>query len=738
MQFFRLLHRQTKSESDVSTLLFQPGSSAPVFVPFHASLPSFDPTRELYTSPIDELNVRIIELESQLVHLLDERSAFEHDLADYRKDLLHVRTELYTQMLASARQQQRGMDDFRTIQELETRHQRFCTLLVDIGIPRTTCQRSGSPDDILVNAIRDAANDNTTLLARLKPIITDERTPEHYQSALNLTLSVRKELKSQQKRSKFWKRLAQEDDLRANIITPSPSDISSIRQDLSPERQNALDALMARRHVTRHPEITEVDVFGSQQRASTLDTLASSLASRPRRSIPDDSKFSSSFSSSSASSTSGANFSHFSGISRIPRDSTTETPTVPSRHPSSLSASLRRSSRDSSHSIVLGSINLNISRSSSIDPTLPEELTSPEAGPPSTVTYSQDLLQNSRRASQGHRRVTSTSSRRSVPSRSGRSSFRLSTFSPIRGYRSGPMKGPDSDISGSTTIDAPSFHTPDTMMRLSDLATGNKSDSDTPASSEVTRSEDTPFNDARVLPKFGVDTPLSPTDLEPQVSSTPLDYSAACNLLGVDKRSHDAQFVEHLDCDISMSISSSASESSAHARDGHDHAHTGSGTGTIQIDESEDSLFTTSASSLSTSDIPAPTTPPTPSPSPALDFNPTSPTGTGSCKTSIGRSMLPVLAKHLRRLSSLSRTSPDRERLVEKLRGLRSLSRSRSRSSSGPGSSPVNMWRGSPTRSVSSRSDNITPSPSPIKGSGIPVLQRRMTIRARRTSVRKV
>ena len=419
MQFFRLLHRQTKSEGDVSTLLFPQGSAgvtAPVFVPLQGSLPSFDPTRELYGSPTDpvqsptdpdptdELNARIIGLEAQLVHLQDERSTLEQDLVDYRVDLLHARTELYSEMLCGARHQQRAMDDFRTIQKLEARHQRFCTLLVDIGIPRSTVDRicqviqsgNGAPDDILVDAIKNASNDDSTLLARLKPIVTDERTPEHYQSALNLTLSIRKQLKSQKKMSKFWKKLAQEDDRHASTITPSPSDISSIRQELSPERQNALDALIARRRAARYSENTEGDVFGGQRRESALETLVSSLASRPRRSIQEDLRLSSSFSSSSASSTSTTYLSYISCLSRIPREATTETPTIPSRLPSTLSTSLRRSSRSASQSIVLGNISLNVSRTSSIDPTLPEETeqdTNPDTGPASTVTQSQDLLQ---------------------------------------------------------------------------------------------------------------------------------------------------------------------------------------------------------------------------------------------------------------------------------------------------------------------------------------------------------
>lgn len=41
--------------------------------------------------------------------------------------------------------------------------------------------------------------------------------------------------------------MAQEGGLNADVITPSPSDVSSIRELLSPERQKAVDALIARR-----------------------------------------------------------------------------------------------------------------------------------------------------------------------------------------------------------------------------------------------------------------------------------------------------------------------------------------------------------------------------------------------------------------------------------------------------------------------------------------------------------
>ena len=129
---------------------------------------------------VDKLNAWMIELDAQPVHFQSQHSALDQGLVD-------LRAELYSEMLRSARRQQRTMDDFRTIQKFEARHQRFCTLLVDIGISPSTvdliCQviqsGNGSPENILVDDIKDASNDDTTLLARLQPIITVERTPEH-------------------------------------------------------------------------------------------------------------------------------------------------------------------------------------------------------------------------------------------------------------------------------------------------------------------------------------------------------------------------------------------------------------------------------------------------------------------------------------------------------------------------------------------------------------------------------
>ncbi|KAF9471176.1 hypothetical protein BDN70DRAFT_939130 [Pholiota conissans] len=69
---------------------------------------------------------------------------------------------------------------------------------------------------------------------------------DEYTNALRLTLATRKELREQKKATKFWKQQASS-FAELELITPSISTISSIRETLPAERQTALHALVVRR-----------------------------------------------------------------------------------------------------------------------------------------------------------------------------------------------------------------------------------------------------------------------------------------------------------------------------------------------------------------------------------------------------------------------------------------------------------------------------------------------------------
>jgi len=397
---FRLLHRRTRSEGDVSHMVSSPppsaglscstefrqiqydrpassslinGSAAPVFVSLEASLPSFDPT-QLYqprqTRPLDTHTGNYIhQSESDAFRLRQTNSELAADLADVTNDLSQTRNELYTEMTKLARFQHqlaRGMDH---IQKLESRFQRLAGLLVDIGIPYFTVQRIsdaldsnlGTADHILVDAIGDAIHDPEALLSSLKPAVIGHPVLEQYQSALHMTLSVRRKVRAQKKVSKFWKRLAQEDDRYTDTVTPSSSDISSVREPLTPARQQAVDSLIARRREANAGSARYVFGGASVQGGLVIPVSASDVGSAE-----------------TSASGSTVQLQH----------------TPPSRARFSISELRRRSTP-----VVLGDIDLNISQSSDGPPEVESEPEDPErdefddqnARP--TATLSQDLIQ---------------------------------------------------------------------------------------------------------------------------------------------------------------------------------------------------------------------------------------------------------------------------------------------------------------------------------------------------------
>ncbi|KAG2037443.1 hypothetical protein BDR03DRAFT_919967 [Suillus americanus] len=423
---FRLLHRRTRSEGDVSHMVSSPPSSigsscstgfrqiqcvrptssspinssaAPVFVSLEASLPSFDPAQLYQPRPTRPLDMHtgscIHQPESDASCLRQTNSELAADLADVTNDLSRTRNELYTEMTKLARFQHqlaRGMDH---IQKLESRFQRLAGLLVDIGIPYFTVQRIsdaldsdlGTADHILVDAIGDAVHDPEALLSSLKPAVIGHPVLEQYQSALHMTLSVRRKVRAQKKVSKFWKRLAQEDDRYTDTVTPSSSNISSVHEPLSPARQHAVDSLIARRREANAGSARYVFGGAFVQGGLVIPVPASDVES-------------------AASSASGSTVQ----LQHTP----------PSRARFSISELRRRST-----SVVLGDIDLNVSQSSDgppeaePEPEDPEQDGSDDQNARPTVTLSQDLIQNLNRVAlgRGHRRNSSAVSRSSIPSR---------------------------------------------------------------------------------------------------------------------------------------------------------------------------------------------------------------------------------------------------------------------------------------------------------------------------------
>ncbi|KAF8893487.1 hypothetical protein BD779DRAFT_1435987, partial [Infundibulicybe gibba] len=99
-------------------------------------------------------------------------------------------------------------------------------------------------DEALVDAIKRAATKPGSIWSKIIPTIVGHRSPEDYISAINLTLKTRKELKYTKQVAKFWKGVAKAIPDHQDTVTPSASNLSSVSEVLSQERQTAVDELL--------------------------------------------------------------------------------------------------------------------------------------------------------------------------------------------------------------------------------------------------------------------------------------------------------------------------------------------------------------------------------------------------------------------------------------------------------------------------------------------------------------
>ncbi|KZT63385.1 hypothetical protein DAEQUDRAFT_733875 [Daedalea quercina L-15889] len=169
------------------------------------------------------------------------------------------------------------------------RNHRFIELLISAGAHKPVLARAYDdvsagmdPEEALVAAIREALEKpDSPWTALLEPII-GPRTPDEYRAQVRATLDARKEVKNWRKKAKWWKGRATEVG-GVDAITPSPSDISSVVEELSEERQQALNELRERRQggKVEHAQADAAQASQQQRKESFLPIRHSSLSSHP-------------------------------------------------------------------------------------------------------------------------------------------------------------------------------------------------------------------------------------------------------------------------------------------------------------------------------------------------------------------------------------------------------------------------------------------------------------------------
>ncbi|KAF8350927.1 hypothetical protein F5887DRAFT_1069881 [Amanita rubescens] len=163
---------------------------------------------------------------------------------------LHLECERNKSLLQHLRYQSALLEDMK--QSLD-RHEHLISILSEIGlcegiITNAHSSVSEGQDSIhaIVKAIKEAAAVPGSNWAVILPAISGPRTQAEYIAALRLSLNIRKELRKCKKIAKFWKSIAQQQST-SSVVTPSVSALSSIYEKLSPERRDAVNALVERR-----------------------------------------------------------------------------------------------------------------------------------------------------------------------------------------------------------------------------------------------------------------------------------------------------------------------------------------------------------------------------------------------------------------------------------------------------------------------------------------------------------
>ena len=224
---------------------------------------------DLFASDHPSLNsprCRDVDLENVNLRRLSSAWALSHSRLVL--DLNLTQSELQLECERNQHLRQELHDQSKLLEEMKqslARHEHLVSILDEIGlcegvVTNAHMSISEGQDAVhaLIKAIREAAAVPGSNWAIILPAVSGLRTQAEYIAALHLSLNIRKELRKCKKVSKFWKTLAQR-QFTSSVVTPSVSALSSIYEKLSPERQDAVNALIERRKQERYGNLQSSD-----------------------------------------------------------------------------------------------------------------------------------------------------------------------------------------------------------------------------------------------------------------------------------------------------------------------------------------------------------------------------------------------------------------------------------------------------------------------------------------------
>ncbi|KAF5358559.1 hypothetical protein D9756_001775 [Leucocoprinus leucothites] len=248
MRFFKslsLLHRRSKSDPALTSRPSATNSAILLIGPSHEGFPidiiditaDHGPRNRPLTCP----NQRVFEVELEIQQLSHTNASLALRLTLAENQLRLTMSELYAEMHKSIHLLRQAKKDKDTIDELQKTCQQLRRTLSSFPDAASTFNLPTDPRSIDSHMETDSPHTGSSILRQ-----SDEN---HYSTALQLVLKTRQELRNCKKTALFWKRKAKTIPEHANLVTPSPSEISEVQDVLTRERMEAVNALQRRRQL---------------------------------------------------------------------------------------------------------------------------------------------------------------------------------------------------------------------------------------------------------------------------------------------------------------------------------------------------------------------------------------------------------------------------------------------------------------------------------------------------------
>ncbi|KAI0943296.1 hypothetical protein AcW1_002499 [Taiwanofungus camphoratus] len=216
-----------------------------------------------------EVNRRIPALEAALQAKQQALCTAQQTNEKLAEDVATIRASLInTQRALHAARAHPNADDRSRILAAENtalaeerlRHRRFIELMIAAGGHKPVLSQAfhalangANPEMALITAIREAAARPESPWATIVEAVTVPRTSAEYAAQVRCTLNARQNARTWHKRATFWRRKAKEGGNHTETVTPSPSNISSVADELSLPRQRAVSELLESLRSGIHP-----------------------------------------------------------------------------------------------------------------------------------------------------------------------------------------------------------------------------------------------------------------------------------------------------------------------------------------------------------------------------------------------------------------------------------------------------------------------------------------------------